>query len=117
MATKTSQHKDPVPYKKLSMGLVAGNLFIIGIVFILGSSLPPVVPLFYGKPYGVEQLARQHFLALPPILAIIVCIINASISKIQKDEFLRKVLLGGSIAATLFSLITVIKIIFLVGNI
>lgn len=117
MASKISQYKDLIPYNNLSFGLVVVNLLTIAAVFLLKNSMPPVVPLFYGKPYGTEQLAQQHFLALPPILAIVVCAINASISKILKDEFLRKVLLGGMVAATLFSLITVLKIIFLVGNI
>lgn len=117
MAKKLGEFLNKIPYKNWVFFLIAINLFLIIAVLIFRSLLPPVVPLFYGQPSGTEQLARQHFLALPPTIAMVVCIINTLVNYYIKDEFVKKILLGGMIVATLFSLITITKIFFLVGNI
>lgn len=117
MAKKLGAYFDLIPYKNWSITLLIINIVATIVVFALRSILPPELPLFYGKPYGAEQLAPQNMLALPTIAALIICLVNTTINYFLKDEFLKKVLVGGMVAVTLLGLITVFKIIFLVGNI
>lgn len=117
MAKKLSEYFSLIPFKNSSLVLVAINIITIISLFLFSSRIPPVVPLYYGKPYGAEQLAPQSFLALPAVIALMVCIINTALNALLKDEFVRRVLLGGMFVATLFALITIVKIVILVGNI
>lgn len=117
MVKKLGEFANKIPYKNWVFPFFAVNLLLIILVLVFRSQLPPVVPLFYGQPSGAEQLANRHFLALPPTIAMFVCIINTVVNYYIKDEFIKKIFLGGMIVATLFSLITIVKIFFLVGNI
>lgn len=87
---------------------------VVGI-FVLRSYLPPLIPLFYGKPIGIEELAQKNFLFLVPAIAIIISILNLIISKSAKDEFLQKILAVGSFVVSLMAIVTVFKIILLVA--
>lgn len=93
------------------------NLIIILFVIFSQNNIPPVVPLFYGMPYGKEQLADKILLVLPPLIAIGVTVISSLLVKILKDDFLQKVLLVAMYTATLLSIITVVKVISLVSSI
>ena len=93
------------------------NILVVMLIFILKNKIPPEVPLFYGRPQTEKQLASSLMLSFPPLLSLAFCIINLLISKLIKDEFPQKVLMGISILVTVLSTITVIKIITLVGNI
>jgi hypothetical protein len=107
-----------LPFRVWGGAVFVVNAIVIVIVLLIRDSLPPVVPLFYGKPYGSEQLTTQGNLIAPPVAALVISIVNTAINlSFEKDEFLEKVLFGSMIAVTLLSAITVIKIIFLVGNI
>ncbi|MEK7188605.1 MAG: hypothetical protein AAB685_01980 [Patescibacteria group bacterium] len=105
-----------VPFLKLSLYTTIANLIIIGAILVLLKRLPPEIPLFYGRPESERELAKSIFLIIPPTLSIVITIINTSLVKIVKDDFIANVLLGLIVASLLFSTITVGKIIFLVGN-
>lgn len=104
-----------ITFRKLYIAaLVLGAVSIIGIV-LTKSLLPPVVPLFYGKPVGAEQLAKQMFMIMVPGVSILISIVNIFISKTLEDEFLKKILAISSFVIALMSMITITKIILLVG--
>ena len=92
------------------------NVFVVIFVLLIKNNLPPVVPLYYGRPEAVDQLAPNIFLTLPAIFAICVIILNIFLTKIIRDSFLKQVLMALTIVVTLLSTITIIKIAFLVGN-
>ena len=92
------------------------NLVVVGIVLLALSILPPQVPLFYGLPETEERLASSWMLILPPIVSFLILLINASLSLFVEEEFTKKILVAASLAATLFSTITTLKIILLVGS-
>lgn len=112
----TKQILASIPYKNWSLNALLFNFLLVGLILLLGKHIPPKVPLFYGKPYGSEQLADQKLLLLPPLLAAGISAVNTSINTLVDDDFLRKVMLGSIAACTTLGTITVIKIIFLVGS-
>ena len=105
-----------IPYRNWAIALVVTNLLTITLVLFLGRVLPPVVPLFYGQPYGPDQLATRNFLIFPSFIALAICLINSTVSRFLTDEFLKRVLVGSMLASTIMALVTVLKIIFLVGS-
>lgn len=105
-----------IPYANFVFFAILVNIFVIIFVFLVSKNLPPEVPIYYGRAVGEGQLAEKSFLILPPGISIALAIINTSLMKILKDDFLQKVLLGTLYAASLLSTITVVKIVFLVGS-
>jgi len=93
------------------------NIIIIILVFVLGGFLPPEVPLLYGLPEGQDQLVSTYYLAIPALVSLIITIVNLILSSIVNDDLSKKALILISLVITLFSTITTIKIIFLVGSI
>jgi len=104
-----------LPFKNWSLSLLVINLLGILGVGLAMRALPPLVPLFYGMPYGVEQLASKSSLILPGSVSLGTCILSIIISKAVGDDFLKKVLFGGMIISTILALTTTVKIIFLIA--
>ncbi len=102
--------------EKINIGAAVVNLLVILGILLLQSHLPPVVPLFYGLPYGDEQLANTWALIIPPLVALAFIGANIFISKTSKEEFIKQILVGLTIATTALSTITVVRIILLVGQ-
>lgn len=107
-------------FKKISFYkyfLVSWLLSVVSIVGILFTKkyLPPVLPLFYGKPVGVEELASSNFLFLVPLGVILISCFNFFISKSAKDVFIQKILAVTSLVVSFMATTTVFKIILLVG--
>lgn len=96
--------------------IIGFNILLIILVFLVQNSLPPQIPLFYGQPQGEDQLAPKLFLILPPLVAILVSVINFILSRLIKDQFLDKIFLATTITATILATIAVVKIIALIGN-
>ena len=93
------------------------NLFLIIFVLAMLTFLPPVVPLLYGLPKGEEQLVPKIFLVLPGLCAQAILILNVALIKFLNDGFLAKSLFYLLIAICALSVITTLKIVFLVGSI
>lgn len=100
-------------YIYFSTGL---SLFLIIVVFVAQNSLPPEVPLFYGLAEGSDQLTTSTGLMLPGIFSLTVLIINILITYLVENKFLQKTLILTGVAISVFSSVTVVKIIFLVGS-
>lgn len=95
---------------------IAINLVVILFVLIAKNFLPPVVPLFYGKAVGEQQLIASLGLTIPPLVSLLITAINFSINRwFIKDLFLKNALLIASVFTSILSAITVLRIIFLVG--
>ena len=104
------------PFAKRSLALLALNTLVIVLIIVVHNSLPPEVPLFYGLARGKDQLAASNLLVIPSLVSMSVVIINFLVSNITTDKFLRTTLISTSIVITFFSIITTLKIIFLVGS-
>ena len=102
--------------KKYIATLAINILVIIFVLFAKSNYLPPEVPLYYGLARGNDQIVPSALLIIPSLVAIILSIINFLLSTTLKDDFLKSTLLIASIVITFFSLITTLKIVFLVGS-
>jgi hypothetical protein len=89
------------------------NLIVCVWILVIQGSLPPQVPLFYGLPQGEEQLTFAQLLLVPPVIAIIISIINFLLIRAIKVEFLKMVLLAGMVLTTILSSVTIAKIIWI----
>ena len=85
-------------------------------ICITWSKLPPLVPLWYSRPWGVDQLAPSIFLFILPISSLIIHFINMLLSMYVTTEYLifSQSLFLSSLIVSALSCIAVIKIIFLV---
>jgi hypothetical protein len=90
-------------------------IFTVLAVFVLLNFLPPLVPLFYGKPTGSEQLAPTWFLFVVPGISILITTIDLFVNSSIKDEFIRKIMAVSSLIVSIMASVTVVKIVLLVG--
>ena len=105
-----------IPYFKVAIFVVIINILtIIGILF-LQRYLPPEIPLYYGLPETIEQLATTRSLIIPPSISTSIIIINTTICVFIKDDFLKKTLMISGLATFIFSIIAIVRIVFLVGS-
>lgn len=109
---KLSDHPRPLLYI-ISLVLLILTAVLFG---LLRDKLPPEVPLYYGKPPGAKQIAAKNFLLLPLALSLTLSALNYAIANFLKDNYLRSILAVLSLFLSLISVIAVLKIIFLVGN-
>lgn len=86
----------------------------IGIVLFKGF-LPPLVPLFYGRPTGEAQLTSSLGLLIAPITSLVITIVNFLLVIWVKDDFLKKILAISAVLVSILTAITIIKIVLLVG--
>lgn len=101
--------------KSLTFLLVVNVLMLIVIAISL-PKLPPVVPLYYGRPAGIDQLAPREVLFVPALLILLLTGIGTALSARIKDSFIETSFTWTSIVITTLSAITVLRIMLLVGN-
>jgi len=97
----------------ISFGLSTLSLIL---VLALQKYLPPQIPLFYGMAEGEEQLTSSLGLLIPAGLSLILVLLNSLISLFLENTFLQKILSVVSFTVTLLSVITVTKIVLLIGS-
>jgi hypothetical protein len=102
-------------FKNLFLASIIINLIEAAAIIALKNFLPPLLPLFYGRPTGGTQLTSTFGLMIAPGIAILLTVANLIVSSVVKDEFLKKILAISALAVTVLVLITVTKIIFLIG--
>lgn len=80
-------------------------------------TLPPLVPLWYSKPWGADRLAHPLWLSLLPTGSAVVLVINTIAGRILPHELLvfNQMLALSSLLVATLSLVTLAKIIFLVS--
>lgn len=98
---------------KLSFVLCLGSILCIVLVW---NRLPPIVPLWYSKPWGLERLTNPLWLFLLPSSALIITGINIYIASILTSEYLvfSQTLSLSSLVISALSTITLLKSIFIV---
>ena len=105
------------PFLKLAYAGFLIGIATIVFVILFRNNLPPEVPLFYGSPRGQDQLSPELGLLIPSLISITIVFVNTTLAHLTKDDFLAKTLIVASFIAILFSTITTLKIVFLVGSI
>ncbi len=81
------------------------------------SSLPPLVPLWYDKPWGTDRLAHPLWLSLLPAGSLAILIINTIAGRtITRDMLIfTQILAATAVLVAALSLVTITKILFLVS--
>mgnify|MGYP001571126629 CR=1 FL=1 len=92
------------------------NTATILAMLIMIKNLPPEIPLFFGRPQSINQLAPKAFILFPPAISILLTLVNLFLVKIVNNSFLEKTLIGISFTMTILSTIAVIRIAILVGS-
>jgi hypothetical protein len=108
--------EDKVVLKLLRWSLVA--LVLQGLVIWWKfSQLPPKIPLFYSRAWGEEQLAEVHYIFGLPIMSLIVLVVNNFIASMmgEKEKTLVIVLSLSGLVFSFLALVTVFKIVSIVG--
>lgn len=97
----------------LSLGLLFGGMLVF---LIKVWSLPPLVPLFYNRPWGMPQLGEPTKLLLLLLSALGVCIINIAFSLrfFKEVVLLVRILLWVSALVSLLATTVVLRVVFLV---
>lgn len=92
--------------------------FILALILITirWQSLPPKIPLWYGKPWGEDQLASAAWIFILPLGSLFIYIFNIVLSVYFASEYLifAQILSLSSLLISIFSFIDVAKIIFLI---
>lgn len=106
---------EEVPYK-FSVYASFTTALLLGIAILtLQNFLPPIIPLFYGKPTGTGELTSLYGFLIAPLTSLLVTIVNLGFSFVFKDEFTKKILVLSALFVSILLAVTVIKIILLVG--
>lgn len=104
-----------IPFLNFVYAAVIINSINLLIVFAFQKNLPPQVPLFYGHTEGEQQLTSSLGLLIPGAYSLVLTVINTVLSIFLGNDYLKKVLIIASFTISLLSIITITKIILLVG--
>lgn len=93
-------------------------LIVISLGFIAWRwrSLPPSIPLWYSRPWGIDQLANPFFILILPLGSLVFYGINTLISVYFTAEYLifTQILFLTSLLVNFLSFVALIKILFLI---
>jgi hypothetical protein len=94
-------------------------LFVVSVGFLLWhwTSLPPLVPIWYSRPWGADQLAPPLFLWILPVGSLVLYGVNFLIAVYVSREYLifTQMLYLSSLIVSVLSCIALIKILYLVA--
>ena len=92
--------------------LLAMSFIVIAVFYY---RLPPEIPFFYSLPWGEEQLAKNYYILFIPGFTLTIFLINFIFVLIisKKDIFLAQIILWSTCFIAVLSLITLIRIIFI----
>lgn len=93
-------------------------LFILSMGLLLWRwhMLPPMVPLWYSRPWGADQLTSPYWLLILPLASLLLYGINFLVSMYVMAEYLifTQMLFLSSLVVSLLSFVALMKILFLV---
>lgn len=112
----TSSQVAVLPLISLVLASFILNIAILMLITFKKNSLPPEIPLFYGKTEGIEQLAPWIYIYILPLISLLILTFNTFGSFLIKDKFIRNSLSVASFVCSIFTTIAVIKTINLVGS-
>ena len=98
---------------RISFVNIGLSLLILALSF---HRLPPEIPLLYSHPYGEGRLVLAWKLWMLPLTSLGITVISMRMAgeEIEKDKLLSQVIIGASGLVSLMSLISVVKVVFLV---
>jgi lysylphosphatidylglycerol synthetase-like protein (DUF2156 family) len=115
------QEFDSLLKRKETVVLLKSNLILLGLSWIFFGIffqlLPPKIPIFFSRPWGVSQLADKNYFILYPSVITLLFFINVRIASvsIKKDVLMATIVLWAQLICSLLATIAVIKIIFLLA--
>lgn len=88
----------------------------IGILIWKWRALPPLVPIWYSRPWGASQLASPYWLLILPLASIAFYAVDLLVSIYVTSEYLifTQILFLSSLIVSVLSFVALLKIIFLV---
>lgn len=93
-------------------------LFVFALVILIWQwkKLPPMVPLWYSRPWGEDQLAHPFWLLILPFSGLFWHLINiiVSVKFLQEHLTFSQLLFLSSFIVNLFSFIALVQILFLI---
>lgn len=98
--------------------LTIASIVLSAVIFLWRySTLPPLLPLWYGKPWGTDRLAPPLWLLLLPIASLVILIINTITTRTVTRDMLifSQILAATALLVAILSLVTLAKIVFLVA--
>lgn len=103
--------------ENLSRGFVVASLALTviqaGLVLRFAPELPPQIPLFYSLTWGEPRLGAPIYLWLLPGLSLLILLFNFAVSALVDLPILTRIMSITSFLVSLFTIITVGKIILL----
>ena len=105
---------DPGLKKLVGFGLVF-LIVQVGMIVFSYSRLPPSVPLFYSRPWGMAQLAEKTTLWLFPFVTTLILLVNLVLAHFlfTAEKILATILIASGTTFAFLVLFTEIKIILL----
>lgn len=85
-----------------------------GLLAVFWTKLPPVVPMWYSRPWGEDQLARPVFLWAIPAIVLVLGVGGEAIKGFLKDAVLKTLLAWAVVAAQIILTAGLARIIMLV---
>jgi len=97
-------------------GFIISIIIFLTIGILKWQRLPPQIPLFYSLPRSPDQLTPSIFILILPILSIIFFAVNFAVAChfYQKEKLASIILVATATIVSFLSLITFIKIVFLI---
>lgn len=94
-------------------------LFVLSLGLLVWQwhSLPPLVPLWYSRPWGADQLASPFLLLVLPLSSLVLYAVNIFVSTYVTAEYLifTQMLFLSSLIVSLLSFVAILKILFLIA--
>jgi hypothetical protein len=104
-----------VAYRNYFLAAIIINVGVLLSLVLFRNFLPPLAPLFYGRPIGETQLTTTFGLLIAPGVSLLVTALNLCLSLWTKDAFIKKLLAISAIVISILMAITITKIVLLVG--
>lgn len=105
-----------VPFRMYVLLALSINLVVVLLGILAQNILPPEIPLFYGLATGRPQLFTSLGIIIPATISTLIIVTNVLLVRHISEDFAQKALVLTAIATAIFSTITTLKIILLVGS-
>lgn len=92
----------------------AGAVASGGLLAVFWAKLPPLVPLWYSRPWGEDQLARPVWLWVIPAIVVVLGMGGEVIKRLLKDAVLETLLAWAIAGAQIILTVGLARIIILV---
>jgi len=101
-------------YQKINRWLIFLSFILIVLTW---NRLPPQIPLYFGRPWGEDQLAPKPFIFLLPTISAVILLANRFWGKIylkKGGDFFNNMVAVSSLTVATLNLICLIKIILII---